>query len=89
METANCAQSISENGIWAETANYWYFGTNSSLLTAAALYRGLPHFLILRGMFNQLQYALYQRENALHAAVKAGMNQGHQTHRALDAGDFV
>ncbi|KAJ7286907.1 hypothetical protein C8J57DRAFT_1215201 [Mycena rebaudengoi] len=104
MQTANCGQSISENGTWAETANYWCFGTISSLLTAT-----LPH----------LQHVLYQREqydaaeswsmfwydptvsgmewqapqplfrqqhnSALYVAVKAGMNQDHQTHRALDA----
>ena len=28
-------------------------------------------------------------ENALYIAIKAGMNQGHQTHNDLDAGDFV
>lgn len=36
----NCAQAVSDDGTWAETANYWYFGTtghaemSSSLLTA-------------------------------------------------------
>ncbi|KAK2461635.1 hypothetical protein APHAL10511_006098 [Amanita phalloides] len=28
-------------------------------------------------------------ENALYVGIKAGMNQGHQTHNDLDAGDFV
>ncbi|KAJ7287722.1 hypothetical protein C8J57DRAFT_1654571 [Mycena rebaudengoi] len=62
MQTANCAQSISENGTWAEMANYWCFDTISSLLIATGLHRGLPHFSILRGVFDQLQYALYQYE---------------------------
>jgi hypothetical protein len=43
MQTANCAQSISENGTWAETAKYWCFDTTSSLLTTAGLHQGLPH----------------------------------------------
>lgn len=37
---ANCAQAVASDGTWAETANYWYFGTtghaemSSALLTA-------------------------------------------------------
>ncbi|KAG6818070.1 hypothetical protein H0H87_009225 [Tephrocybe sp. NHM501043] len=177
----NCAQAVSDDGTWAETANYWYFGTtghaemSSALLTATGSHYGLldvnPNFsktgnfhmyvagatslfnygdhgpnkfsttansMMLYGdKYNQPQYVLYQREqsdaaepwsmfwynptvsgafwdgaaldqffdngldqwasmrsswtdsNALYVAVKAGKNQGHQTHNDLDAGDFV
>ncbi|KAJ7085693.1 chondroitin AC/alginate lyase [Mycena belliarum] len=43
----NCAQSVSNDGTWAETANYWYFGTTghaemaASLLTATGSHYGL------------------------------------------------
>jgi hypothetical protein len=42
-----CALSVSSDGTWSETANYWYFGTtahaemSSSLLTATASDYGL------------------------------------------------
>ncbi|KAJ7286306.1 chondroitin AC/alginate lyase [Mycena rebaudengoi] len=102
----NCAQAVSEDGTWAETANYWYFGTTghaemaSSLLTATGSAYGLldsnknflktgdfhmyvagPTSLFNYGdhgpnkfsttansimfyatVFDQPQYALYQRE---------------------------
>ncbi|KAF8078779.1 chondroitin AC/alginate lyase [Lyophyllum atratum] len=178
---ANCARAPSDDGTWAETANYWYFGTTghaemtSSLLTATGSHYGLldvnPNFsktglfhmyvagatslfnygdhgpnkfsttansmMLYADKYNQPQFALFQREqhdaaepwsmfwynptisgafwdgtpldhffdngvdqwasmrsswtdsNALYVAVKAGMNQGHQTHNDLDAGDFV
>jgi hypothetical protein len=44
---ANCAQAVSTDGTWSETANYWYFGTtghaemSSSLLTATGSDYGL------------------------------------------------
>ncbi|KII94278.1 hypothetical protein PLICRDRAFT_100953 [Plicaturopsis crispa FD-325 SS-3] len=177
----NCAMATSDDGTWAETANYWYFGTTghaemaSSLITATGSDYGLldtnsnfylsglfhmyvhgPTSLFNYGdhgpnkysstansiifyasQYNQPQYALYQRDqsdaaepwsmfwydptvvgafwdglpldhffdnqldqwgsmrsswtdnNALYVAMKAGMNQGHQTHNDLDAGDFV
>ncbi|KAJ7102093.1 heparinase II/III family protein [Mycena belliarum] len=43
----NCAQAVSDDGTWAETANYWYFGTTghaemaSSLLSATGSDYGL------------------------------------------------
>ncbi|KAJ6509377.1 chondroitin AC/alginate lyase [Mycena vitilis] len=43
----NCAMAVSDDGTWAETANYWYFGTTghaemaSSLLTATGSHYGL------------------------------------------------
>ncbi|KAJ7172066.1 heparinase II/III family protein [Mycena filopes] len=43
----NCAQAVSTDGSWAETANYWYFGTTghaemaSSLLSATGSDYGL------------------------------------------------
>jgi hypothetical protein len=43
----NCAQGVTSDGTWAETANYWYFGTTghaemaSSLLTATGSHYGL------------------------------------------------
>jgi hypothetical protein len=43
----NCAQAVTSDGTWAETANYWYFGTSghaemaSSLLTATGSHYGL------------------------------------------------
>lgn len=177
----NCAQAVSTDGTWAETANYWYFGTTghaemaSSLMTAAGSHFGLldsnPNFantgdfhmyvygqtslfnygdhgpnkfsttansIIFYGdQFKRAQYILFQREqadaaepwsmfwynplvsgafwdgtpldhffdneldqwasmrgswtdiNAMYVAMKAGKNQGHQTHNDLDVGDFV
>ncbi|KAG6911560.1 hypothetical protein DXG01_011862 [Tephrocybe rancida] len=177
----NCARAVSDDGTWAETANYWYFGTtghaemSSALLSATGSHYGLmdvnPNFsktgsfhmyvagatslfnygdhgpnkfsttansmLFYGDKYNEPQYVLFQREqydaaepwsmfwynptvsgafwdgaaldhffdngvdqwasmrsswtdnNALYVAVKAGMNQGHQTHNDLDAGDFV
>ncbi|KAJ7169723.1 chondroitin AC/alginate lyase [Mycena filopes] len=43
----NCAMAVSDDGTWAETANYWYFGTTghaemaASLLTATGSHFGL------------------------------------------------
>ncbi|KAJ7473453.1 heparinase II/III family protein [Mycena latifolia] len=43
----NCVQAVSDDGSWAETANYWYFGTTghaemaASLLTATGSHYGL------------------------------------------------
>ncbi|KAF7320126.1 Heparinase ii iii family protein [Mycena kentingensis (nom. inval.)] len=43
----NCAQAVAEDGTWAETANYWYFGTTghaemtSALLSATGSHYGL------------------------------------------------
>ncbi|KAK7064360.1 Thiolase, N-terminal domain-containing protein [Favolaschia claudopus] len=43
----NCAMAPSDDGTWAETANYWYFGTTghaemtSSLMTATGSHYGL------------------------------------------------
>ncbi|KAJ6490637.1 chondroitin AC/alginate lyase [Mycena vitilis] len=43
----NCAQAVSTDGSWAETANYWYFGTTghaemaASLLSATGSHYGL------------------------------------------------
>ncbi|KAI0720000.1 chondroitin AC/alginate lyase [Cerioporus squamosus] len=177
----NCAWAVSDDGSWAETANYWYFGTTGFAEMAAALksatgsdydlldtnsnfYKtGLFHMAITgpgslfawgdhgpnkfsttaNGMFlfgdhyNHPEYQLFQRdqhdaaepwsmfwynptvsgafwdglaidqfftnhtdqwaamrsswtdENALYVAMKAGTNQGHQTHNDLDVGDFV
>ncbi|KAJ6574948.1 heparinase II/III family protein [Mycena capillaripes] len=177
----NCAMAVSDDGTWAETANYWYFGTTghaemaSSLLTATGSHYGLldinsnfektgdfhmyitgPTSLFNYGdhgpnkfsttansmifyadQYDQPDYALFQRDqrdaaepwsmfwydpaiagafwngkaldhffdngldqwasmrsswtdnNALYVAMKAGMNQGHQTHNDLDVGDFV
>ncbi|KAG6840349.1 hypothetical protein C0991_007276 [Blastosporella zonata] len=178
---ANCALAVSNDGTWAETANYWYFGTtghaemSSSLMTATGSDYGLldtnPNFnktgnfhmyvagatslfnygdhgpnkfsttansiLLYGDKYNIPQYVLYQREqydaaepwsmfwynptvsgafwdgraldqffdngldqwasmrsswtdnDALYVAMKAGMNQNHQTHNDLDVGDFV
>ncbi|KAJ7492779.1 chondroitin AC/alginate lyase [Mycena latifolia] len=33
----NCAQAVSDDGSWAETANYWYFGTTGHAEMAASL----------------------------------------------------
>jgi hypothetical protein len=33
----NCAQAVSTDGSWAETANYWYFGTTGHAEMAASL----------------------------------------------------
>lgn len=62
---ANCAQAVSADGTWAETANYWYFGTTghaemvSSLLTATGSDFGLidanPNFS-KTGMFHMYVY---------------------------------
>jgi hypothetical protein len=44
---ANCAQATVDDGAWAETPNYWYFGTtghaemSSALLTATGSHYGL------------------------------------------------
>lgn len=44
---SNCAQAVTDDGTWHETANYWYFGTTghaemaSSLLTATGSHYGL------------------------------------------------
>ena len=58
---ANCALAVSSDGTWAETANYWYFGTtahaemSSSLLTATGSDYGLttvnPNFA-LTGLYH-------------------------------------
>lgn len=177
----NCALATIDDGSWAETANYWYFGTtghaemSSALLTATGSHYGLldvnPNFYktgiyhmyvygptslfdygdhgpnkfsstansmhLYADQYNQPQFSLFQREqhdsaepwsmfwynpaisgafwdgaaldhffdngldqwasmrsswtdnDALFVAVKAGKNQGHQTHNDLDAGDFV
>jgi hypothetical protein len=176
-----CINAVSPDGTWAETANYWYFGTtahaemSSSLITATGSDYGLldtnsnfgltgqfhmyaygptslfnygdhgpnkfsttANSLFLYGQhYKHPNYALFQREqadaaepwsmfwydptvsgafwdgapldtffdngsdqwasmrsswtdqHALFLAMKAGMNQGHQTHNDLDAGDFV
>ncbi|THV07870.1 hypothetical protein K435DRAFT_825197 [Dendrothele bispora CBS 962.96] len=178
---SNCAMAVSTDGTWAETANYWYFGTTghaemaSSLMTAAGSDFGLlstnqdfantgdfhmyvygqtslfnygdhgpnkfsttANSMIFYGdQFKQAQYILFQREqadaaepwsmfwynptvsgafwdgtdldhffdneldqwvsmrsswtdiNAMYVAMKAGMNNGHQTHNDLDVGDFL
>ncbi|KAK0478316.1 chondroitin AC/alginate lyase [Armillaria novae-zelandiae] len=169
----NCAQAVTDDGTWAETANYWYFGTtghaemSSALLTATGSDYGLldnnvdfkktgdfhmyvfgptslfdwgdhgpnkfsstANSIIWYGTyFDEPVYTLFQREqhdapepwsmfwydptvvgafwdgkpldsffdnqldqwtiNALYTAMKAGKNQGHQTHNDLDVGDFV
>jgi hypothetical protein len=177
----NCANAVSDDGTWAETANYWYFGTTghaemaSSLLTATGSHYGLLdvntnffrtgqfHMYVYgaTSLFNygdhgpnkfsttansmflysqsykQPSFSLFQREqvdaaepwsmfwydptvsgafwdgtpldhffdnaldqwasmrsswtdgHALFVAIKAGLNQGHQTHNDLDVGDFV
>ncbi|KAF9462099.1 heparinase II/III family protein [Collybia nuda] len=177
----NCALATIDDGSWAETANYWYFGTtghaemSSALLTATGSHYGLldvnsnffktgiyhmyvygPTSLFDYGdhgpnkfsstansmhlyadQYKQPQFSLFQREqhdsaepwsmfwynptisgafwdgaaldhffdndldqwasmrsswtdnDALFVAIKAGKNQGHQTHNDLDAGDFV
>jgi hypothetical protein len=177
----NCAMAPSTDGTWAETSDYWYFGTtghaemSSSLITATGSHYGLldvnpsgklsgtfhmyaygatslfnwgdhgpPKFsstanaMFLYGeYYKQPQFILFQRDqfdaaepssmfwydpsvsgafwdgtpldmffddpltqwasmrsswtdsNALYVAMKAGKNQGHQTHNDLDAGDFV
>jgi hypothetical protein len=177
----NCVNSVTSDGTWTETANYWYFGTTghaemtSALLTATGSHYGLldrntqfkdtgfyhiyahgPTSLFDYGdhgpnkfsatsnsmtfygsQFKIPEYILYQRDqresaepwsmfwydpsvagawwgglpldrfftdnadqwasmrsswtdnNALFVAMKAGKNQGHQTHGDLDAGDFV
>lgn len=58
---SNCALAVSPDGSWAETANYWYFGTTghaemaSSLITATGSDYGLldvnPNFQ-LTGLFH-------------------------------------
>jgi len=177
----NCALAVSNDGTWAETANYWYFGTTghaemaSALITATGSHYGLldvntnfyltgqfhmfvygPTSLFNYGdhgpnkfsttansmflyskSYNQPSFSLFQREqvdaaepwsmfwydptvsgafwdgtpldhffdnqldqwasmrsswtdgHALYVAIKAGKNQGHQTHNDLDVGDFV
>jgi len=177
----NCAMAPSTDGTWAETANYWYFGTtghaemSSSLITATGSHYGLldvnpsgnlsgtyhmyvtgatslfnygdhgpnkfsttANAMFLYGDYYKVpEYVLFQRDrfdaaepnsmfwynpsvsgafwdgapldhffddgldqwasmrsswtddNSLYVAVKAGKNQGHQTHNDLDAGDFV
>ncbi|KAF8167740.1 chondroitin AC/alginate lyase [Crassisporium funariophilum] len=177
----NCANAVVDDGSWAETANYWYFGTTghaemaSALLTATGSHYGLldvnnnyfrtgqyhmyaygptslfdygdhgPNkfsstansMLFYADQYEQPSFALHQREqhdaaepwsmfwydptvsgafwdgapldhffdnaldqwasmrsswtdgDALFVAIKAGRNQGHQTHNDLDAGDFV
>lgn len=177
----NCAMAPSTDGTWAETANYWYFGTtghaemSSSLITATGSHYGLldvnpnaklsgvfhmnaygptslfdfgdhgpnkfsttANAMLLYGdHYNAPEFTLYQREmhdapepwsmfwynptvagafwdglaldhffddpldqwaamrsswtdnSALYVAMKAGKNQGHQTHNDLDCGDFV
>lgn len=176
-----CIYAVTPDGTWAETANYWYFGTtghaemSSALLTATGSHYGLMdknpelqdtgyYHMYVRGptslfdygdhgpnkysatanammlygaQFKRPQYTLYQRDqvdaaepwsmfwydptvsgawwgglpldrtfqdasdqwasmrsswtdnNALFFAMKAGKDQGHQTHNDLDAGDFV
>ena len=176
-----CVNAVTSDGSWAETANYWYFGTTghvemaSALLTATGSHYGLldknaelpdtgyyhiyakgptslfdygdhgpnkfsttANSMIFYGsQYKRPQYTLYQRDqsdaaepysmfwydptvsgawwgglpldrifqdgldqwasmrsswtdnNALFFAMKAGKNQGHQTHNDLDCGDFV
>lgn len=177
----NCVRAVTDDGTWAESANYWYFGTTghaemtSSLISATGSDHGLlttnPNYQ-LTGDFHMYaagptsqfdygdhgpnkfsttansiifygdaykipKYVLFQREqhdaaepwsmfwynpsvagafwngapldhffdnglvqwasmrsswtdpNALYVAIKAGRNQGHQTHNDLDVGDFV
>jgi len=178
---SNCAFSVTSDGSWTETPNYWYFGTTghaelaSALMTATGSHygfldansnfnkTGLYHMYSFgpaslssygdhgpnkfsstaNGMFlygsyyQQPAYVLHQREqfdaaepwsmfwydatisgafwdgmpldhffddnadqwasmrsswtddDALYLTIKAGMNQGHQTHNDLDAGTFV
>jgi hypothetical protein len=62
---ANCALAVSSDGTWAETANYWYFGTTghsemaASLLSATGSHYGLldtnPNFG-LTGEFHMYVY---------------------------------
>jgi len=177
----NCANAVSDDGTWAETANYWYFGTTghaemaASLISATGSDYGLldvntnffrtgqfhmyvygatslfnygdtgPNkfsttansLFLYSKSYNQPSFALFQREqvdaaepwsmfwydpavsgafwdgtpldhffdntldqwasmrsswtdgHALYVAIKAGRNQGHQTHNDLDVGDFV
>lgn len=177
----NCVYAVSDDGTWAETANYWYFGTTghaemtSALMTATGgdlgmlstnenfyktgdfhmfnygptskfdwgdhgpnKYSTTANSMMLYGaQYNQPTYTLFQREqadaaepwamfwydptvtgafwngkaldaffdneldqwvsmrsswtdvDALFVAMKAGKNQGHQTHNDLDCGDFV
>jgi hypothetical protein len=176
-----CVYAVTPDGSWAETANYWYFGTTghaemaSALLTATGsdyalldknpetketgYYHMYAHgptslfdygdhgpnkystdanpMMFYGGQYQNPVYTLYQRDqrdaaepwsmfwydpsvsgawwsnlpldrfftdssdqwasmrsswtdpNALFLAMKAGKNQGHQTHNDLDAGDFV
>jgi len=178
---ANCALAVSPDGSWAETPDYWYFGSTghaemtSALLTATGSDYGLlsvnsdfwktgyfhmysfgpaslfgwgdsgpnkftatANSLLLYGTeYDVPQYTLFQREqfdaaepwsmfwynpsvlgafwdglpldryfnngsdqwasmrstwtdeNALFVGIKAGTDQGHQTHNDLDVGDFV
>jgi hypothetical protein len=61
----NCALAVSDDGTWAETANYWYFGTTghaemaSSLISATGSHYGLldvnPSFQ-LTGTFHMYVY---------------------------------
>jgi len=177
----NCAQAPMTDGTWAESPNYWYFGStghaemSSSLLTATGSHYGLldtnPNYqktglfhmavygavslfdygdhgpnkfsatansMIFYGsQYDEARYTLFQRDrpdaaepwsmfwydptvsgaywdnmdldmlfdgdsnkwaalrsswtdpNALYVAMKAGKNQGQQTHNDLDVGDFV
>lgn len=177
----NCVFAVSDDGTWAETANYWYFGTTgwaemtSALISATGSDHGMltnnPNFnltglyhmyaqgatslfnygdhgpnkfsatanslIFMADQYDAPTYALYQRDrvdaaepwsmfwynptasgafwdglsldyffdnhtdqwasmrsswtdtDALYVAMKAGMNQGHQTHNDLDCGDFV
>lgn len=184
VDNANsaCVNAVADDGSWAETANYWYFGTTghaemaSALLTAtgsdfglltknsnfkntgkyhmnvfgqSALFNYGDHgpnkfsttansMFLYAAQYKIPEYALFQREQvdaatdpwsmfwydptvsgafwsgapldtffdngldqwaamrsswtdekAVYLAIKAGKNQGHQTHNDLDAGDFV
>ncbi|TFK64509.1 hypothetical protein BDN72DRAFT_263863 [Pluteus cervinus] len=62
---ANCAQGVTSDGTWTETANYWYFGTTghaemaSSLLTATGSHYGLLDTntnFHLTGLFHMYAY---------------------------------
>jgi len=177
----NCVNAVSSDGTWAETPNYWYFGTTGHSELAASLVSatGSDHQILTKNpdfqktgefhmyvygpaeMFNwgdhgpnkfsatansimyyataydRPEFALFQRDRAdaadpwnmfwydptiagaywdglaldknfdneldqwvsmrsswtdpkaMYVAMKAGLNQGHQTHNDLDVGDFV
>ena len=177
----NCANAVTDDGTWHETANYWYFGTtghaemSASLISATGSDYGLLtvnsnfyltgfyHMYVYGATslfdygdtgpnkysttanamffygdyFKQPAYILFQRDradaaepwamfwydptttgafwdglpldrffpnqldqwvsmrsswtdiNALYVAMKAGLDQGHETHNDLDVGDFV